>query len=251
MFAELCSGCRENDLPGYTSLVIFQFEDKRMDQRVTQRADIIRNPGLEQAAAALYDPRLPYHNFSHALEVLTVGNEYIGRCREADMPIEVDVVYPALLFHDAGYQTDHRVRGFDSKEAYSAELAGSVMHSYQYASGVIAAVQRAIISTQCGIPCETTEAKLVKAADLSGLAADYPLFLQNAMRLWREEAVLSRRLTEWEQWRDNAIEMVERFLTEDLGFSPACYADDGEAWLNKQARANVDRLRSQPNPDNV
>jgi len=216
---------------------------------MTYLVDMIRNPALEQAAAMLYDSRLPYHNFSHVLETLLASRELVERCREADMDVEPGIIYPAILFHDAGYQDDHRSRGHDSKESYSASLAGRVLRHYGYSSIDIHAIQEAIASTQCGVPCNSLEGRIVRAADLSGLATGYRLFLQNAMRLWREEAILSGQDVRWEDWRDQAVAMLERFLAEDLGFSPACYAPDGEAWLNKYARENLERLRREPAPE--
>lgn len=218
---------------------------------MTYLVDMIRNPALEQAAAMLYESRLPYHNFSHVIETLLVSRELVERCREADMDVEPAVIYPAILFHDAGYHEDHRRHGHDSKESYAAILAGRVLHHYGYSHADIHAIQAAIASTQCGVPCNSLEARIVRAADLSGLAAGYYLFRQNAMRLWREEAILSGREVLWEDWRDQAVGILEIFLADDLGFSPGCYAPDGEAWLNKRGRDNLDRLRQEPSPDDT
>ncbi len=215
---------------------------------MTYLVDMIRDPALEQAAAVLYDSRLPYHNFSHALETLTASRELVERCREADLGIEPAVVYPAILFHDAGYQDDPRSHGHDFKESYSAALAARVLHHHGYAEAEIQAIRAAILSTRCGAGCESLESRLVRAADLSGLGSDYRLFVQNALRLWREDIILSGRDTDWAEWRDQSAAILERFLAEDLGFSPACYAPDGEAWLNKHGRENLKRLWQEPAP---
>lgn len=220
-------------------------------QSMTYLVDMIRNPALEQAAAVLYDSRLPYHNFGHVLDTLLVSRELVERCREADLDVEPAVVYPAVLFHDAGYQHNHRDHGHESKESYSAALAGRVLHHYGYSGADIRAIQAAIASTQCGVPCESIEARIVRAADLSGLASIYRLFLQNAMRLWREDSILTGHDVRWEDWRDQAVAVLEQFLADDLGFSPACYAPDGQAWLNKHGRENLERLREEPMPDDT
>lgn len=229
-------------------LALYCMHENTVARAMTYLVDMIRNPALEQAAAQLYDSRLPYHNFSHALETLASARELVERCRDADMDIDAAIVYPAALFHDAGYQEDHRQYGHDSKEAYSSALAVRVLHHYGYASADIHAVSSAILSTECGVECESIEARLVRAADLSGLGASYRLFIQNALRLWREEVILSGREVSWESWRDQAVAILEQFLDEDLGLSPDCYAPDGEAWLNKHGRENLDRLRREPFP---
>lgn len=209
---------------------------------------MIRDPKLEQVVAALYDPRLPYHNFSHALDVLAAGEEILARCRDERITVAAEVVYPALLLHDAGYHEDYAARGYDSREALSAGLAETELRHHQYPPRLIEAVQAAILSTRLGESCETIEARVVKAADLSGLAADYNLFLQNSMRLWREDTLLKGVEVSWQEWRAHAVDTIERLLSEDLGVSSACYADDGETWLARRGRANVARLREQPEP---
>lgn len=215
---------------------------------MSYEADMVRNPGLEQAAARLYDTRLPYHNFSHVMESLQVSRELIQRCRDADLTVKPEVIYSALLFHDAGYQNDHQQYDFDSKEAYSAALAAPVLGDYGIPEDAINAVQTAILATRCGADCPTREARIVRAADLYGIGYAYPLFVQNAWRLWREEILLSGTAVSWEHWRDHAATVLAQFLDDDLGFSPGCYAADGEAWLNKRGRGNLERLRREPSP---
>lgn len=215
---------------------------------MSYESDMVRNPGLEQAAAQLYDTRLPYHNFSHVMETLLISRELIQRCRDADLTVQPEVIYGALLFHDAGYRDDHQQLGFTSKEAYAAALAARMLSDYGIAAAVNCAVQAAILATRCGAECPTREARIVRAADLSGLGHDWRLFRQNAWRLWREEILLAAKPIAWESWRDQAVAMLECFLADDLGFSPRCYAADGEAWLNKHGRKNLERLRHEPSP---
>ncbi|MCS3904116.1 putative metal-dependent HD superfamily phosphohydrolase [Methylohalomonas lacus] len=215
---------------------------------MSYEVDMVRNPGLEHAAALLYDTRLPYHNFSHVMETLAASRTLIERCRDADLAVQPEIVYGALLFHDAGYQYDHELQGYDSKEAYSARLAARVLNDYGIAASIIDAVQAAILATRCGAACSSREARIVRAADLAGLAHDYYLFRQNAWRLWREDIILGGVAVAWDDWRDQAIHILEHFLAEDLGVSPACYAADGEPWLNKHGRRNIERLRQEPTP---
>jgi hypothetical protein len=47
----------------------------------------------------------------------------VERCLKEGVPINGEVVYYALLFHDAGYHENHASMGFTSKEVYSAHLA--------------------------------------------------------------------------------------------------------------------------------
>ena len=85
--------------------------------------DEIRNAHLEQVAAELYSDQMPYHNFNHVFGTLVAAELLMERCLKEGVPINGEVVYFALLFHDAGYHEDHIDKGFTTKEEYSAHLA--------------------------------------------------------------------------------------------------------------------------------
>lgn len=110
---------------------------------VSNQAEIIRvpNPAVEQAAAALYAPALPYHNFRHALAVAEEGRRLVEHCRASGLLLDADIVHYACLLHDAGYAEDHAALGFESKEAYSASLAREVLGRCGVDAGTTAAVQ--------------------------------------------------------------------------------------------------------------
>ena len=63
--------------------------------------DGIRKPHLVQVAAQLYSAQLPYHNFSHYLEHWQQQNSR-EPLPEGGVVVNGEVVYFALLFHDAG-----------------------------------------------------------------------------------------------------------------------------------------------------
>jgi HD superfamily phosphodiesterase len=66
---------------------------------------------------------LPYHNFNHVLRTLVSAELLMERCLKGGVPIDSEVLYYALLCHDAGYHEDHINKGFTTKEKYSAHLA--------------------------------------------------------------------------------------------------------------------------------
>ena len=63
--------------------------------------DGIRKPHLEQVAAELYSDQMPYHNFNHVFGTLEAAELLVKRCLKESVPINGEVVYFALLFHDA------------------------------------------------------------------------------------------------------------------------------------------------------
>ena len=96
----------------------------------TQALPGIRNKQLEAQARALYSDALPYHNFDHIQDTLQSAAMVVERCQEEHIRIDAEVVYFALLFHDAGYQDDHLARGFATKERYSAALAEPILRHH-------------------------------------------------------------------------------------------------------------------------
>jgi hypothetical protein len=138
--------------------------------------DGIRNPHLEKVAAELYSDQMPYHNFNHVLGTLAAAELLVERCLKEDIPITGEVVYYALLFHDAGYHENHFSKGFTSKEEHSAHLAVQCLRAEAIPEDTIERVIAAILSTQRDAQFTSNEEKAVRAADLAGLASDYKNF---------------------------------------------------------------------------
>lgn len=204
---------------------------------------------VEEAAAALYDPALPYHNFGHARAVAAEGERIVGHCRAADIPIDADVVHYACLLHDAGYRDDHASLGFDSKEAYSAHLAGEVLDRCGVDARTVAAVRQAILSTHCDARCASIEDRVVRAADLSGLAREFADFRDDALRLKREHELMTGEHISWERWREEACRRIAAFLRERLDLIPEDVDTSGESVLAVRARENMRRLLAEPPAD--
>ena len=87
----------------------------------------IRDPELERAAHTLYSDRLPYHNFGHIEGTLAAADKTTGRCQAEGIRIDLELVYFALLFNDAGYQNDHPQLGYRAKEDYAAALVTTAL----------------------------------------------------------------------------------------------------------------------------
>jgi predicted metal-dependent HD superfamily phosphohydrolase len=208
--------------------------------------DEVPKSSVEAAAAALYDPALPYHNFSHALAVSEESRRIVDRCRAGGVVIDADVVHYASLLHDAGFREDHEALGFDSTEAYSAHLADGVLERCGIDATTIAAVREAILSTHIEAHCASPEARAVRAADLAGLGGDYEDFRSDSVRLLREYELMSGEHVSWERWRQEACDRISEYLREPVDLTPADMDADGEAILVKRARENMRRLLAEP-----
>jgi predicted metal-dependent HD superfamily phosphohydrolase len=199
----------------------------------------IRNPHLEQVAAELYSDRMPYHSFRHVQRALAAGALLVERCLKQGVPIDVDVVYYALLFHDAGYHENHSSKGFATKEEYSAHLAVQCLRAEAISEPIIKKVVAAILSTQRDAQFTSNEEKAVRAADLAGLASDYETFRANAQKLHREHEMLTGQKVTWAEWKASVKETISFYLSQEPALS---YFD---ALFYERANQNLSRLLSE------
>ena len=204
---------------------------------------------IEQIAAQYYDPELHYHNFDHIRYVLAAGEEILESCRREGIKIDEEVVYYAILFHDAGFREDHVARGFDSKEAYSAELAVRELTGNGLDSDKVQKVKDAILATHIDAKCVSNEDIAVRAADLSGMADDYRVFKQNTVNLKNELKLMSGKNLTWGEWKDLAAEIIEKFLRQELKLTSDYYNEQGESIFHVNTRNNIQKLMLDPHEE--
>lgn len=208
----------------------------------------MRDKELEKTASRFYNPKLPYHNFGHVVTVVRESEKMLDMCRQEGIEVDEKIVYYALLFHDAGYDEDHVSLGFDSKEAYSAELAEQVLKERGMDGELIKRIKTAIMSTHVDAKCTCVEDKIVRAADLSELAAEYKVFKKNTLDLKQELETSSNRVITWEEWKQLAVDRIELFLREDMEVT-SNYLNNGESSFHKNARANLTALMADDTED--
>jgi hypothetical protein len=202
----------------------------------------IRNAALEARAATLYSPRLPYHNFEHIEETLAAAVVITGRCAAENIRINNEVVYYALLFHDAGYHEDHRALGFDTKEAYSATLAEKVLVEFAIVEPQIRKTVGAIRATERDASFISVEQKAVRAADLSGMAAPYEEFLLKSLKLKREFEIIYGNSLEWRAWQETSREVLSFYLSQEIRLTSYFHNEFGESGFHSALRENLRRL---------
>ncbi|MGE0484682.1 MAG: hypothetical protein AB7Q81_11125 [Gammaproteobacteria bacterium] len=205
-----------------------------------------REPALEARARALYDERLPYHNFAHIQDTLAAAEVILERCAAEHIRIDSMVVYYGLLFHDAGYQDDHLTLGHRSKEAYSAALAESVLGEFGTPSSQVQKVIAAILATERDGSFVSAEQKAVRAADLSGMAATWPVFLRHSLNLKREYELLNDCELNWTQWQQNSEQVLSFYLTQEIRLTSYFHNERRESAFHTAVRENLRRLLAEP-----
>src|SRR4051812_9348529 len=202
-------------------------------------ADLFASDLLE-AAMALYDPTLPYHNAGHALRAVANGERLLRACARTGVRVDPTVVRLALLFHDAGYGTDPSTAGCPDAEAYAGALARRTL-SDRIAAPVLDDVEAAILATRRTSQPDTPEGKVVRAADLADLAAGYDTFAANSEALRVEHERLSGARLGVAEWRRSVDRLLSDYLEERLW--PLELLDDGlsQPGFHATAKANLRR----------
>lgn len=205
----------------------------------------IRDAGLEAVVSTLYSDALPYHNFAHAQDTLAAAETIIRHCMREGIRVDPLVVYYGLLFHDAGYHENHRRFGFASKEAYSADLAARHLRARKVPPALVKKVVAAIMSTHRDGTFVTAEQKAVRAADLSGLAADYPRFRTNTLRLKEEFDRLNGTDTPWSEWIRKVTETISFYLAQEIRLTSYFANPQGESAFHAAVSANLAELQKE------
>ena len=203
---------------------------------------------LEQQAAAYYAPELPYHNFNHALQAVANGRDIVAACEREGIPIDAEVVYLALLFHDAGFMEDPHEHGCDTREAYSAEIAAILLGEVGMPRETIEAVKAAILATTRDGEFASVEQKAVRAADLCGMAAEYQVFRRNTDQLRKEQELLTGMAISEDKWRNQVGEVIGFYQGQEIGLTEYFTPRDGQpSAFNQRVADNLQRYLDEDN----
>lgn len=150
------------------------------------------------AVEPFQEPNLRYHNWDeHIATSFQAAMDLCDTCEEHGVPVDRLVVGIAILGHDAGYshyKSDKELKrhtGFDSREAYSTHITESILSSMGYDGEFIEEVSRSIMATKLNAPCDTTEQKIVRRADLHNIGGPFTGMFVNFLRLYKEGMELS------------------------------------------------------------
>lgn len=196
----------------------------------------------EETAAARYID-LPYHNFDHALHTRRVAIDLGMLCIDNGIEVDLLALDIASLFHDADF---HRPLppSIRSRELRSSRIAGQEMRRLQIPHTTILTAQRAIRSTELGRPSSGVEEIIECRADLDNVMSNYPSFLLNTYRLYRERAFFNDgKLPPLAQFITGSVAVLRKYLEVDLTLGEF----DQQSFMSR-AIMNINRLeRETPN----
>lgn len=199
------------------------------------------------AAEALYDPSLPYHNFSHALRALSAAEVLLDSCERDGVTLDGDVVRWAVLFHDAGYVEDPSLHGCTHREAYAALLAERELLRLGASPDRVALVVEAVLATHADARPSAPEALVVRAADLAEVAGVYERFEENSRLLHEEAELLHGRPLPMDEWCASMRSVLSSYLDEDIRLTSA-HDVDGVSVFHSRALANLERYLAEHAP---
>ncbi|MEN8252055.1 MAG: hypothetical protein ABFQ53_00525 [Patescibacteria group bacterium] len=185
---------------------------------------------------------IPYHSFNHIQDTIESADEIIAKCEESGMKVDNTLVMYSLLFHDAGYHENHKKKGFKTKEGYSAFLAERELQSLNISEEDIMKIKKCIISTHRDEEANSVEEKIVRAADLVGLAGDYKDFKENAIKLKQEAEMRLGDEISQEEWKKRVRKDVEIYLKQDIRLTNFYEDENGESVFHKKTRDNLERF---------
>ena len=136
--------------------------------------------------------------------------------------------------------------GYATKEALSAHIAREVLGKKPQPPELINRVEKAILCTIRDASCVTTEEHAVRAADLSGLAAEYSVFRRNTELLKLEYEMLFGQPVNWEEWKKRATNIIELYLTQELRLTRYFSGQPGQSPFHKKVKQNLLQLNAEP-----
>lgn len=190
---------------------------------------------IRDILAPYYGPR-PYHNLSHGVRVMNTALELADRCANYGVVASEEVLVWAGLGHDAGLDENPRKYGMRLPEEVSAFLTVGEMRKLGYPENIIRAVSDAIIPTSDKVMPVTTEAKLVRAADLSRMASTYDNYREDYDRLVEEFGFASA----WDFFWPNLSAMVQ-YLWPEIHLTPEYWNINHTSDWHSGVAANIIR----------
>ncbi|MGB0635856.1 MAG: hypothetical protein ACPGN6_00425 [Gammaproteobacteria bacterium] len=205
----------------------------------------IHDEKAEISASNLYSKKLAFHNFFHVIETLKFANKIINSLLIELSTINLETIYYALLFHDAGYIEDQASMGYADKESYSAALAEEYLLGRGMPPVDVSKVTMAIKATHISAECKNLEEEIVRGADISGMAAPYNDFLEMSKAVKTEQEYLIGEKISWANWVRGSEIHLKTYLCEKISCGKLFTKSNKPSLFNQRLISNIDQLKQE------
>ena len=202
-------------------------------------------------AAKHYTNDYEYHNWNHALAVVS-GTEIIsGKLEARGLTIAKGALAVAAAWHDAGYHQDHVSKGFETKEAYSAALLEEYLSNKHIGEFEKSIMLSSINATWAQYPDPRTPHELIMhRADIANIGGPTDEFIDNSLKLWAETQHISGKKISWQKYVDGATEFIRLTYAEHDSESLENFIDPSDTTVDvnnipfrEQALRNIAALK--------
>lgn len=183
---------------------------------------------VEEAAKALCLPN-PYHNATHADTVWRRVQVLIERCRKFGLDPNEEVLHHSSFIHDILTGMDFRSYGCRSAEALSAQSGMRMLISCGVEATVARESARTVMGTHPESRLVTLEQKILRAADLGGLAGSFNDYLEDFYAL-KAEAIEVDDFAFFAK----SLKLLTRYLVRTVRLTPEYFSSNGASdWHTK------------------
>lgn len=157
-------------------------------ERYSTDIEVIKTeiPYILESAEKYYSD-LEYHNFEgHILGSIIAGRRLANRCEDAGISIDIKIVDGILAYHDANVHKN-LPKKFKTYERYSASIARRELPKLNYSNEQFKKCSKGIIETTYGIKPTFIESAITKRADISNIGEDYKTFINNGIKILKEQ----------------------------------------------------------------
>ena len=204
------------------------------------------------AAERHYRPDYPYHNWNHALSVVSGIEAISTKLERRGLTIAKGALAVAAAWHDAGYHEDHRAKGFATKEAYSAALLDDYLTDKPVGEWERDMMLSAISATFAHHPEMRTPYDLIlHRADIANIGGPTSEFLENSHLLWSESRLITGKPIAWIEHVHHAAQFIRSTALEHDHESLHHYLDTNDTTVDVydlpfsiQALKNIEALEA-------
>jgi hypothetical protein len=184
---------------------------------------------------------LPFHNFSHAVDVTWRTLEIVDDLKKHGIEVYTRSLVVSGFKHDSGYHKNHQVLGFDSKEELSRKLFIDSAPKYGLTGKEIRIGAQAIMATKVGTVPKTVEDKALRLADMDNVGDRYESFFHRTKLFHQELERLTGTVIPFRTVARASVEKLSDYFSDEVNFGYDV-VKNGRSAFEIRAISNIVRL---------